>query len=117
VRIAHKLNPGWHPSSDPVDEAYQRQVDRATDRREREYAAAEKRRAAAQRRLKRAERHLAAVVAAPKVRRQEKRAAVAAVEARRLELADLLREMTATAAGTEHRGTASYRPVPQPKVI
>jgi hypothetical protein len=100
-----------------VDAAYQREVDRATERRERGHAAAEKRRVAAQRRLERAERHLAVVVAAPKVRRQEKRAAVAAVEARRLELADLLREMTATAAGTEHRGTASYRPVPQPKVI
>lgn len=117
MRLAHKLNPGWCPSSDPVDEAYQREVDRAMGRREREWAAAEKRRVAAVRRLERAERRLALVTAAPSVRRQERRAAVVAVEARRLELAELMREMTTTAAGVEHRGTSSYRPVPQPKVI
>lgn len=100
--------PPWHePRPVILDEAYARQVERSTERLQRDYARAEKRLRQAQERLDRARtspRH--------NVKRQLLAQLEAVLETRREELEEYRRMMTSSPAGSEHRGTSSFRPVP-----
>ena len=100
--------PPWHVSRPVVlDEDYQREVDRCTEKLERQYARAQKR-------VEQAERHLKAAHTAKKRRpnKQTLAALQAVVDARRAELEDYRRMMESTAAPAQNRGQNSFRPVP-----
>ena len=108
----HKINHGWMVPSDAVDEDYQRQVDRSTDKSERVYANALKRLEAAEQRLIKA-----LTIKSPVAKARETKAAKMAVEARRQELIALQSMMTQTPRGSQHRGVGSYWQVPNGKAI
>lgn len=112
MKITHRNPAGsfWRiPESDPVDAAYQAEVDTCTERGEREYQRL-------QARLARAESRLTRAQAQATTRRDRKQVAtlIALVEIRRAELADYERLMVAVPASAQHRGTKSFRPVPEP---
>lgn len=111
-RNTHKINHGWTVPSDVVDEDYQRQVDRTTDKSERVYAAALKRVQAAEQRLAKV-----TSIKSPVTRARETKAARASLEARRQDLIALQALMTQTPAGSQHRGVDSYRAVPKGRVL
>ena len=107
MKLTHRdsrSSPFYIPPSAVPDPGYQAEVDRSTERGEREY----QRRAA---RLARAEARLARAreVTTPRRRLAD---LTAAVELRRAELDAYRRVMTGVPASAEHRGTRSYRPVP-----
>lgn len=110
MKIRHNPNGAWRRPSADVDDAYESQVQRSTDKAERQHAAA-------QRRLERAEERLTRAVSSKKTanRRRVIAELTAAVELRREELEGYRRLMTGVAASAEHRGTRSYRPIPAPK--
>lgn len=91
-----------------VDQAYEDEVRRCTERGERQYAQAQKRVLAAERRL---ERLKAQKVHNGTTRRI--REATALLELRRAEWEALHAVMTAAPASSRHRGRDSFRPVPQ----
>jgi hypothetical protein len=93
--------PPWaNPPPVALSPAYEREVQESTRRLERRYQQARRRADRAEARLAQAHGHRA------RARLQ------AEVELRRAELAELERMMQAAPAGTQHRGTRSYRPVP-----
>lgn len=110
MKIRHNPHGGWERPTALVDDAYETQVQRSTDKAERQYAAA-------QRRLARAEERLTKAVSSKKTANRKRVIAelTAAVELRREELENYRRLMTGVAASAQHRGTRSYRPVPAPK--
>jgi hypothetical protein len=112
MRSTHKINHGWMIPSDIVDESYQRQVDRSTERNERVYAAAVKRLEAAEQRLSKV-----SSIKSPVARARETKAASRAVEARRQELLAVQALMSGTPAGSQNRGIGSYRPIPSGQTI
>lgn len=110
MKIAHR-NPTasfWRmPESDPVDPEYEAEVRACTERGEREHERL-------QGRLARAERRLAKLRAERQGRKTRKRLAelTAIVEIRRAELEQYRRAMVSSPASAQHRGTKSFRPVP-----
>ena len=110
MKIRHNPHGSWQRPSVDVDDAYESQVQRSTDKAERQYAAA-------QRRLARAEERLAKAVSSGKTANHKRVIAelTTAVELRREELEGYRRMMTGVAAGAGHRGVKSFRPVPPPK--
>ena len=94
-----------------LDERYEREVQRSTEKLERLYARAEKRARRAEERLNRAQQD-------PK--HQTKRHLIAQLEAevelRRVELEEYRRMMVTVPASAEHRGRKSFRPVPNPRL-
>lgn len=96
----------------PAD--YQREVDKTTDRLEREYVAEQKRLAAAEKRAERADRAVKSAGPGSAKRQAEKDRVLAQqlVEARRAELGRLQRLMSEAPASSVHRGRKSFRPVP-----
>jgi hypothetical protein len=110
MKIRHKV-PSAPLTSDPISAEYQREVDRATQRSERAYRAAQSRLDAAIARAARAE----AVAKRKSAKAKEIRAwqtAEALVELRRIEMEKYERIMRATAAPSSNRGRESFRPVP-----
>jgi hypothetical protein len=111
MKITHR-NPAasfWRiPESDPVDPAYEAEVRACTERGEREHQRL-------QDRLARGEAKLARATAHARTRRGRQQVAVltALVEIRRAELEDYQRTMVAVGASAVHRGTKSFRPVPE----
>jgi hypothetical protein len=106
MKIRHNAHGAWRRPSAEVDDAYEAQVQRSTDKAERQYAAA-------QRGLDRAEERLAKVVSSKKTANRKRQLAEleALVELRRNELEQYRRMMTSVAASAEHRGRDSFRPV------
>lgn len=102
MRIQHRV-PVRDPQSAVLDPAYQAEVDRATRKAERAYAAAVSALARAEAKLLRVEQT-----------RNRKAIALAAeiVELRRAQLAEIERMMQASPAPATHRGVDSFRPVP-----
>lgn len=111
MKVAHR-SPGlnWFavPESDATDNAYEAEVQRSTDAGEREHKRL-------QHRLERAESRLAAARAERAPKRHHLAELQAVVELRREELDEYRRLMVAVPASAEHRGTASFRPVPVTK--
>lgn len=104
--------PPWHtPRPVVLDVRYEREVQRSTEKLERAYARAEKRAQQAEQRLERAKAN---------PRHRAKQHLIATLEAelqvRRDELEEYRRMMVAVPASAEHRGTKSYRPVPNPRL-
>lgn len=98
--------PWYVPAPAVLDERYQRQVDRSTEKLERQYAQAAKR-------LRQAEARLARVQAtSPAPKRHELARLEAVIQIRRDELEELRRMMVSVPASSTHRGTESFRPVP-----
>lgn len=110
MKIRHNPHGSWQRPSAHVDDGYEAQVQRSTDKAERQYAAA-------QRRLVRAEERLSKAVSSKKTANRKRVIAelTAAVELRREELEGYRRMMTGVAASAEHRGVKSFRPIPSPK--
>lgn len=108
MKITHR-NPAasWFyvPPSAVVDADYEAEVQRCTDRGEREY----QRRMA---RLAKAEARLAKARTVKKIPRRRLADLVAVVELRRAELEEYRRMMTSSPASATHRGPRGYRPVP-----
>jgi len=107
MKIAHR-NPAanWFatPESDPVDDAYEAEVQSSTENGEREYASR-------MRRLQRAEQRLARAQAT-KAKRHHIADLQVLVDLRRAELEEYRRLMVGIPASTVHRGTGAHRPVP-----
>lgn len=98
----------WHiPRPVVLTDTYEREVERSTEKLEREYARAEKRVQQAEARLGRAQRD---------TKTKTKRHLLAELEAqlqiRRDELEEFRRMMVSVPASAEHRGTKGFRPVP-----
>ena len=107
MKIRHKVNPHWYPPSATLTDEYADEVRRSTERGEREYRKAQRRLEQAENRLARARKHKAAAN-----RKRQLAELEAIVELRRAELEEHRRQMVSVAASAEHRGKASYRPVP-----
>lgn len=113
MKITHRIPAAnwWSaPESDPVPPEYQAEVDQSTGRAEREFRRAKQR-------FERAEAKLAEARARQaRSRKSVSRKQIAELEAllelRREELRDWERMMVTVAASAEHRGTKSFRPVP-----
>lgn len=108
-RSRHRAAPVPWAQHAPVvlDDAYEREVQRSTDKLERAYARAQKRVTQAEGRLAKAQRE----------ERTRRKAHVlaqleAALQARRNELEEYRRMMVGVPASAAHRGTRSFRPVP-----
>lgn len=105
MRIAHKVRLPRNPQPVEVDEAYQREVDRSTDRLARDYARAQRRAEAAEARYQRAQTQ------------QAKTQQVSGLRTEWLRRLDELREiemlMTQSPAGAAHRGTEGWTKVPR----
>lgn len=110
MKIEHKLN-GYAPDrTDPHwAEKVEREAEAITDQAARRYAKA-------QERLERAEAKLQRETTRKKPDRKLLRRLTDAVEARRQELADLHRQMTATSAASTNRGRKSFRGVTRGEV-
>lgn len=110
MKIRHRV-PSFVPSSAVISDQYQREVDRATERSERAYRAAQARLDAAIAKAAKAE----SVAKRKSAKSREIRAwqtAEALVELRRIELEKYERIMRVTAAPSSNRGRGSFRPVP-----
>lgn len=105
MRITHKVRAAREPKPVEVGEAYQREVDRSTDKLGREYAKAWKRADAAEGRYRRAQAQ------------QTKAHQLVSLRAEWLRRADELRElellMTQSPAGAAHRGVEGWTKVPR----
>lgn len=110
MKIAHR-NPtaAWFhvPESATVDPSYAAEVQRHTDRGEREHQRREARLARAEARLAKAQ-----AVTRQQPSHQHLAELQAQVELRRAELEQYRRSMTSAPASAQHRGTRSFRPVP-----
>lgn len=108
-RSRHRAAPVPWTVARPVvlDDAYEREVQRSTEKLERAYRRAERRAQQAEARLAKAKRD-------PKVSRKRHVIAdlEAAVQARRDELEEYRRMMVSVPASAVHRGRDSFRPVP-----
>jgi anion-transporting ArsA/GET3 family ATPase len=106
MKIRHNPNGAWDRPSATVDDDYEAQVQRSTQKAERLYARAQKR-------LEKAEAQLAAVTSAKSAPNRKRRVAEvqALVELRRAELAECERMMTGVPASAAHRGRESFRPI------
>lgn len=105
------IPPPWYrPRQPELSAQYQREVDRSTEKLEREFARAEKRVQQAEARLGKAKTDVRV-----KTKRHVIAELEAALEIRRDELEGYRRMMVAVPASAEHRGTKSYRPVPNPR--
>lgn len=109
MKIRHRV-PTHAYRSDPVSPEYQAEVDRHTDKAMAAWRRAQGRLAAAEKRLARVRKS----VSPSRARVHEVAVAAELVEARREELQRIERLMKAVPAAAQHRGTQSYRPVPQP---
>lgn len=97
-----------------LDPDYERQVERSTRKLEVEYAKAYRRVEAVEKRALRAQLQ-SETLKAKKSRdkaKKEYKALILELEARRLELLELERMMTYTPAGSQNRGTKSFKPAP-----
>lgn len=114
MKIPHRV-PDVSPNmTGRLDPAYEGEVERSTERGEREYAQAQRRVDAAERRARRAEAEVEAARSPKERRLTRKQLAVAwaLVELRRQDLAVIERTMQSSPASAGHRGDRSYRPVP-----
>lgn len=105
MRITHKARAAREPKPVEVSEAYQREVDRSTDKLGREYAKARKRANVAQARYQRAQFEQAKVQQLSSLRAEWLRRVD---ELRELELL-----MTQSPAGAAHRGTEGWTKLPR----
>lgn len=107
MKITHNPHGSWQRPTAVVTDRYEAEVQQATHRAGRRYQLA-------QDRLARAEVKLAKVQASAHARTNKKHLAelVALVEIRRGELEEYRRAMVSVAASAQHRGTKSFRPVP-----
>lgn len=112
VKSTHKINHGWTVPSDTVDERYQRQVDRSTEKNQRAYTEALKRLEAAERRLTKA-----LSIKSTVARGKATKSATLEIEARRQELLAIQMLMSMTPAGSNNRGVGSYRPIPSGQTL
>jgi hypothetical protein len=110
VKVKHNTNPGWARPSATLSPEYQAEVDATMAKA---LATAERALAYANRRLERVRR-----IADKVARAREMRAAVEAVEARRQELLEIQRMMSASPASMIHRGKGrKHAPVPPPVTL
>lgn len=109
MKRRHNANlPPWYaPKPVVLTVEYEREVQRSTEKLERQYVRAQKRAEQAERRLERARND-------PRTRSKKHQIAqlVAEVELRRLELEEYHRMMVSSPASATHRGRKSFRPVP-----
>lgn len=113
MKIRHNV-PACALRTDPVTPEYQAEVDRATTKLMRDYERAQRRLEAAEQRLQRAESAATRRKKSARVLAHETRVAAELVELRREELQHIEALMKSVPASAEHRGTRSFRPVPQP---
>ena len=106
MKITHNPHGSWQRPSAVVDAAYQAEVDRCTQKAERQYRQAQKR-------LEQAEARLCRAQAQARTKKRVMAELVALVELRRAELEEYRRLMVSVAASAQHRGTKSFRPVPE----
>jgi hypothetical protein len=110
MKIQHNPNPPpWYtPRSVVLSAAYEDEVQRSTEKLERAYARAQKRVEQAEARLNQTKKHSGS--GERKARRVAELQAV--LDIRRAELEDYRRMMLSVPASATHRGTKSFRPVP-----
>ena len=114
-RSRHRTAPVPWSTAQPVqlDEAYEREVERSTEKLVRQYTRALKRVQQVEAKLRAAREQLQAP--RPSRRAPKKHTMVELeleLEARRAELEEFRRMMVSVPASAAHRGTSSYRPVP-----
>jgi len=116
VKITHHVPAAAIRYTESVTPAYQCQVDKATERAQREYERAERRLAQAESRRQRHMQTRARATAAGREREYARKLKVLdeVVELRREELLQVEAIMKAVPASAEHRGRKGFRPVPPP---
>lgn len=115
MKLTHNVPPTGL-RSDPIDPAYQAEVDRSTDKAMVAYERAQRRLRSAEQRLDRARtaRDLAADKRTARAAKHELAVALELVELRREELRRVGALMKSSPASAEHRGVRGFRPVPTP---
>lgn len=116
MKIEHKVRyrEVSHNMTGKLDPDYEREVEEATTKLEVAYAKAERRVEAAKKRMEKAARKMETlkVKKARVVATKEHGIALAEYEDRLRELEEIRQLMTSSPAGSQHRGTKSFRPVP-----